>query len=176
MHIVFVQFEYPDKKNKSMLYNSIDNENIKMSFVQRNKTQYVKGNHHFVKDEFDSELKWWQNSETVNEYIGSLNPDMVYIFGLNFPLQYRWLKHNISSKTILIGQHCGEGHWIQRNLWLQQSALRVVNGFVFSSKKDANSWLKCAAILKSQPIFEIDEFKNKIKNIYNNLMNNISED
>jgi hypothetical protein len=172
MHIVFVHFDYPRKNNKSMVYDGIDNKNIKISIVQRNKTQLVKGNHHFVKDEFDSDLKWWQNSETVNEYIGNLNPDMVYIFGLNLSLHYRWLKHFVSPKTILIGQHCGEGHWIQRNLWLQQSALRIVDGFVFTTINEANPWQKCADILELQPIFKIDNFQKNIFKIYESLLKN----
>ncbi len=155
-----------------MLYDSIYNENIKISIVQRDKTQIVKGNQHFVKDEFGSDLKWWQNSETLNNYIGSLNPNMVYIFGLNLSLHFRWLKHYVSPKTILVGQHYGEEHWIQKNLWLQQSALRIIDGFVFQTKEESNAWLKCAAILETQPIFEIDYFKNNIIDIYNTLLNN----
>jgi hypothetical protein len=170
MHVVFVNFNYPEQNSKSMIYENIENDSIKISIVQRNDKQLVKGNVHFVKDEFKHKLKWWQNSETLNEYIGRLNPDMVYIFGLNLPLHFRWLIHHISPKTIIIGQHFGEDIWIQRNLWLQQSALRTVNGFVFSYKKDANPWLKCAAILKSQPIFEIDNFRNNIIDIYSNLL------
>jgi len=172
MHIVFVHFNYPANNNEPRIYENFDNKNIKISIVQRNDKQFVKDNFKFVKDEFNHELKWWQNPETLNDYIGKLNPDMIYIFGLNLPLHYRWLMHHISPKTIIIGQHCSEGHWIQRNLWLQQSALRIVDGFVFPIKKEANPWLKCAAILESQPIFEMDNFEDNIIDIYNNLLKN----
>ena len=69
-----------------------------------------------------------------------------------------------------MGQHCGEDIWIQRNLWLQQSALRVIDGFVFPNRTDADPWLKCAAILEYQPIFEIRNLKNNITEIYKNLL------
>ena len=171
MHIVFVDFHYHNN-NEPRIYENLDNQNIKISIVQRNDKQLVKGNFHFVNDEFDPELKWWQNSETLNKYNGNLNPDMVYIFGLNLPLHFRWLIHHISPKTIIIGQHFGEDIWIQKNLWLQQSALRVVDGFVFPTKKNADSWLKCAAILESQPIFEIENFQTNTIEIYNSLLKN----
>jgi len=175
MHVAFIHFHYPIISD-SEIYHNLDNENIKISIVQRNFKNFLQDNFHFVKDEFNQELKWWQNSETLNNYLGELNPDLVYIFGLNLPLHYRWLKHYISPNTIIVGQHCGENIWIQRNLWLQQSALRVIDGFAFKSKKEANPWLKCAAILESQPIFEIEHFRKNIFKIYNNLLKNKTSD
>ena len=171
MHAVFVHL-FPIDKTDNAVYQNLASQEIEISILQRSNSFSKSGIFYSIKDEFDLELKWWQNSDILNNYIGQLNPDMVYIFGLNLPLHFRWLKHHISQNTILIGQHCSENTWIQRNLWLQQSALRVVDGFVFKSKKDANPWLNCAAILESQTIFEVDDFRNNILNIYNTLLNN----
>lgn len=169
MHIVFIHFHFPSKKNEYKIYDNFYFENAKVSIVQRNNHHSVKENFHYVKDEFDQELRWWQHPEKLNEYIAQFKPDIVYIFGLNLPLHFRWLKHYLPQNTIIIAQYCGEDIWIQKNLWLQQFGLRVVNGFVFTTQKDANSWRKCAAILDSQPVFELNEFKNGIAAIYSNL-------
>jgi len=171
MHVVFLHL-FPSNKIDTSVYQDLIFQEIEISILQRSNTNSQNGNLHLIKDEFDLKLKWWQNSETLNNYVGELNPDMVYIFGLNLPLHYRWLKHYISPNTILVGQHCGENIWIQRNLWLQQSALRVVDGFVFPKRTDANPWLKCAAVVESQPIFEIENFRKDMFRIYNNLLKN----
>ena len=171
MHIVFVHFHFLVNNQFCEIYNNnFDNSSIKISIIQRSNKNFTEGNMYYIKDEFNHELGWWQNPEIMNEYIAKLNPDMVYIFGLNLPLHFRWLKHHISSHTIVIAQHCGEEFWIQKNLWLQQFGLRVVNGFVFISQKDAILWKRCAAILDSQPVFELHEFKNEVINIYNRLL------
>lgn len=161
MHIVFVHFHFLRDNHDQFIYNDLKDKNINVSIVQRSNKFHMINNQHFIKDEFESELRWWQNSEIVSEHIAKLNPDIVYVFGLNLPLHFRWLKHHLRTETIIIGQHCGENLWIQRNLWLQQSALRIVDGFVFDSQENANKWLKCAAILDSQPVFNIDQFKNE---------------
>jgi hypothetical protein len=172
MHIVFVHFHFLIHNQRNNIYNNIIDNNIKVSIIQRSNNNFTDGNKYYVKDEFEQELRWWQNPELLNEHISQLKPDLVYIYGLNLPLHFRWLRHYLATNTIIIAQYCGEDIWIQKNLWLQQFGLRVVNGFVFATKKDANSWRKCAAILDSQPVFELKEFKNEITDIYNRLLIN----
>ena len=169
MHIVFIHFHFHEEYKKYSIYKKLRGTNINFSIVQRKGHSFKENNIHFIKDRFNPELKWWQNPESLNLYIQKLKPDMVYIFGLNLPLQFRWLKHFIHPNTILVGQHCGETPWIQKNLWLQQSALRVVDAFIFENTQSADPWLKCAAILECQPIFEIEDFSNKINKIFNSL-------
>jgi hypothetical protein len=169
MHIVFVHYNYLINDTFAEIdKNTFKNKNIKTSIIQRSDTNSIEGNKHYIKDEFDQSLRWWQNPEILNDYIAGLKPDIVYIFGLNLPLHFRWLKHHINSDVIIIAQHCGEELWLQRNLWLQQFGLRVVNGFVFASQNDAIPWIKCAAILESQPVFELEIFINEIEDIYKN--------
>ena len=170
MHVVFVHFDYLIDDLFAEIYkNNFANKNIKISIIQRSNKNSIEDNKHYKKDEFDQSLRWWQNPEIFNDYIANLKPDIVYIFGLHLPLHFRWLRHHLNSDVIIIAQHCGEELWLQKNLWLQQFGLRVVNGFVFASQKDAIPWMKCAAILESQPVFEYDYFKKETTNIYSNL-------
>jgi hypothetical protein len=169
MHFVFIHFHFYEDYKKYSIYKTLKSNHIDFSIAQRKDHSFTENNIHFINDDYGPELKWWQNPESVNLYIQKLKPDMVYIFGLNLPLQFRWLEHFIDPGTILIGQHCDETPWIQKNLWLQQSALRVVDAFVFENTQSADPWLKCAAILESQPIFEIKDFSKNIITIYNSL-------
>lgn len=169
MHNVFVRFDYPTDNDDCRIFETLDTKDLKISIVQRNNKQSTKNNIHYINDEFEHKLKWWQNSDILFKYVAELNADIVYIFGLDLPLHFRWIKHFISPKIVLIAQHCGETPWIQKNLWLQQSSLRVVDGFVFNKKSESNIWTKCAAILDSQPVFELDNFKDKMIDIYKGL-------
>lgn len=181
MHIVKVNLSF--QHNIEKLKNQADIQKLingKISIINRaEKDHYYNENSvdiFLVNDEFDQHLLWWQNPEKVNELVGSLNPDIVHIPGLNLPLHYRWIKHCISKDTIILAEHTGEQTWPQKNLWLQQFGLRVVNGFIFHSKDLLQPWLKCAAILEKQPVYilspESDNYISDLANIYKTLYMN----
>ena len=111
--------------------------------------------YNFLKDEFDPSLRWWQDPVAVIKHVSKLKPDVVLVRGLNLPLQYRWLRREVGEKIKIIGEHTDEKIWANRNLWLQQFGLRVVDGFIFKDLKTARSWTKASVILDKQPIAEI---------------------
>ena len=132
--------------------------------------------YHFICDEYKATLRWWQEPEVTFQKLAELHPDVIHVRGLNLPLQFRWLRRIVGESTILVGEHTGEDFWAQRNLWLQQFGLRVVDGFIFGDLKDAQRWIKASVILEKQPIIEIPTLlKNptqkadKIMNFYNKL-------
>jgi hypothetical protein len=111
--------------------------------------------YHFVKDEFEPSLRWWQEPVTVLERLSEVQSDIIQVRGLDLPLQFRWMRRVVGDKIKIIGEHTGETIWANRNLWLQQFGLRVVDGFVFNRLKDAREWIKASVILENQPISEI---------------------
>jgi hypothetical protein len=114
--------------------------------------------YHFITDEFEPALRWWQEPESIFQLLADMDPDIIHISGLNLPLQFRWLRRIIGDNIKLIGEHTGESFWAQRNLWIQQFGLRVVDGFIFRKIKDAQAWTKASVILERQPVAEIDLF------------------
>jgi hypothetical protein len=114
--------------------------------------------YHFIMDEFESALRWWQEPESIFQLLADMEPDIIHVSGLNLPLQFRWLRRIVGDKIKIIGEHTGETFWAQRNLWIQQFGLRVVDGFIFKKIKDAHAWTKASVILEKQPIAEIDLF------------------
>jgi hypothetical protein len=120
--------------------------------------------YNFVRDEFDSVLRWWQEPASSFELLANIKADIIQIAGLNLPLNYRWLRRIIGDKTKIIGCHTGEDIWAQRNLWLQQFGLRVVDGFIFKKKSDAESWIRNAVILPKQSLFILNAYGTEDQN------------
>lgn len=113
----------------------------------------------YVKDSFDSNLRWCDNPEDLNQIIGDLKPDVVHMFNLAMPLHFRWLRNHLSNGTKLIGHHTGERIWVQLRLFLQQFGLRAADAFIFDNLDNAQPFLKASVILPHQPIFEISNGK-----------------
>jgi len=142
------------------IYEKLAKESVRMiSIVQRttfnatNKLEKV--DYYFIRDEFEAKLRWWQEPVTIIEQLAALKPDIIQVQGLNLPLQFRWLRREIGDKIKIVGEHTGEKIWANRNLWLQQFGLRVVDGFIFKNMKDAQPWTKASVILEKQLISEI---------------------
>jgi hypothetical protein len=123
----------------------------------------------YVKDSFESHLRWCDNPEDLNQIIGDLKPDIVHMFNLALPLHFRWLRNHLSNGTKLIGHHTGERIWVQLRLFLQQFGLRAADAFIFDNLDNAQPFLKASVILPHQPIFEIPNGKTPIESAVNKL-------
>lgn len=138
--------------------NSKDNIHVvqRATFKSTKKVKNIE--YHFIKDEFEPKLLWWQEPVAVIEHISAIKPDLIIVHGLNLPLQFRWLRRQVGDRVKIIGEHTGETIWANRNLWLQQFGLRVVDGFIFKTINDSFEWTKASVILERQPIAEISLF------------------
>lgn len=152
---------------------------LTINVVQRitfNSTKNVNNiSYYFVTDEFAPLLRWWQEPVPVLQLLSKIEPDIIHVSGLNLPLQFRWLRRIIGDGIIIIGEHTGESIWANRNLWLQQFGLRVVDGFIFNNMKDAHPWTKASVILEKQPIAEIATSSKDITETAKLLMNFYTE-
>jgi hypothetical protein len=130
-----------------------------ISIVQRTSFDIIKTiddiSYHFITDEFKSELRWWQEPESIFQVLADIHPDLIHVNGLDLPLQFRWLRRIVGDNVKIVGEHTGKTFWAQRNLWLQQFGLRVVDGFIFKSLEEAQAWIKASVILDKQPVIEI---------------------
>jgi hypothetical protein len=118
---------------------------------------------YFVKDGFGSYLRWCDNPEELHQLIAEINPDVVHMFDLGLPMQFRWLKNHLNNGTKLIGHHMGERIWVQLRLFLQQFGLRAADAFIFDDMEYAKPYLKASVILPHQPVFEIANGKTPQK-------------
>ena len=145
-----------------------DSHSFNISVVQRatfNKNIELDGvSFNFIKDEFPGNLRWWQEPESIIQSIADIETDIIYVRGLNLPLQFRWLRRIVGGDIVIIGEHTGEDFWAQRNLWLQQFGLRVVDGFIFQNLDVAKLWKKTSLVLENQPVIEITSFSENPEN------------
>ncbi len=173
---------FEGNREQHTLYTHIKQGGISsISVVQRatfdEKINHKDINYYFVTDEFQPLLRWWQEPVASFEVLAELKPQIIHVYGLDLPLNFRWLRRMVGKDTIIIGQHMGEDIWANRNIWLQQFGLRPVDGFIFHHKEEEHLWIKASVILSKQPIFEIArsprnvELKaNQLKIIYNDLL------
>ncbi len=133
--------------------------------------------YYFVRDEYQSTLRWWQEPASSFELLADIKPDLIQIAGFNLPLNFRWLRRIIGESIKIIGTHTGEDIWANRNIWLQQFGLRVVDGFIFQKKADTEPWIRTSVILPRQPIFILDAYggetqkeEEKLRDIYREIL------
>jgi hypothetical protein len=176
MHFVYLslipEFDFHDSESyiKSSPLSQKLSENLRaedvetVSVIQRSsfkrKSSVNNIDYYFIPDEFEPTLRWWQEPEEVFQFLSKINPNIIVVRGLDLPLQFRWLRRITGEKIIILGEHTGETIWANRNLWLQQFGLRVVDGFIFKNLKKSYPWTKASVILKKQPVLEIDLHSN----------------
>jgi len=92
----------------------------------------------------------------VNRFIAQLQPDVVLVHGLIFPLQVLALKFLLPSKTKILIQHHAEqpGKGLKRGL--QKMMDRFVSGYLFTAKELAEPW-------KLSKVFEVIEGSSTIQ-------------
>jgi hypothetical protein len=143
----------------------IENKNISVSVVQRAGFQETysqdKITYYFTRDEYGSTLRWWQEPMNALEILLQIKPDIIEVAGLSLPLNFRWMRRIIGDKIKIVGRHTGEDIWAQRNLWLQQFGLRVVDGFIFQKKADTEPWIRASVILPRQPLYILNAYGTK---------------
>jgi len=170
---------YHDRHNHYVHLNKNDDFSIvithRTSFQETITQDHI--SYYFIRDEFDSSLRWWQEPVSLFEPLAKINPDIIQIAGLSLPLNFRWLRRIVGDEIKIIGSHTGEEIWAQRNLWLQQFGLRVVDGFIFQKKSDIEPWLRTSVILPRQSIFIMNAYgsddqsdNEKLTHIYQEML------
>ena len=151
---------YPDIHKRYIQLS--ENSGISITVIQRADIQEAHTldniTYHFTTDGYDSTLRWWQEPISSFESLLEIKPDIVEIAGLALPLNFRWLRRITNENVKIIGRHTGEDIWAQRNLWLQQFGLRVVDGFIFQKKSHIESWIRASVILPRQALFILNSY------------------
>jgi len=125
--------------------------------------QHKNANIYLRQDDLPPVLGWHQRPDLIFDLLHELDSDIIHAFSLGLPLHFRWLRKLLGPDVYLIAHHTGERHWIQMKLWMQQFGLRVVNGFVFHHREDAQPWLKSAIILPAQTVISLENGRSTIR-------------
>ncbi|MBS1597820.1 MAG: glycosyltransferase family 4 protein [Bacteroidetes bacterium] len=112
-----------------------------------------KVDYHFLR------LKKWQEKFPfqLHRYVASLNPDIVLVHGMHFPLQLIQLKKASTSKTKIIVQNHAEKPGFRQKLFLQKKADACVDAYLFTSAEMGEAWMKKGVIKRKDKIREVME-------------------
>ncbi|MBI3578418.1 MAG: glycosyltransferase family 4 protein [Ignavibacteriales bacterium] len=131
----------------------------KISYVQRfhfADHQIFNGvEYHFVADNLPPHLSWFQNPKLFHKEIVKLQPDVIHYNGQVFHLKY--LRPLLREKTAIVWQHHGGPPPSLPKKFLYKQALRLLDGFMFTSAQQAEEWKNAGLIFPRQAIYEVLE-------------------
>lgn len=115
---------------------------------------YEKGvKYHFVS--FDHRRKHF--ALKLNKYVGSLNPDIVFVHGLHQPLQLIQLRLILDKKTKIIVQHHAEKPFLGIKKYIQRIAGIGVDAYLFAAHGLSVDWIKGGNLSAAKKIYEVME-------------------
>jgi len=93
----------------------------------------------------------------LHRYIKKLNPDIVIMNGLIFPLQLIQLRLMMGNKIKIIGLHHAEKPFKGIKTYLQKLADHFINAYFFSSFETGMEWVNRSIIRNNNKIVEVME-------------------
>ena len=106
---------------------------------------------------FKSRNRFFYIPFKTHRYIKNLDPDIVIVEGLIFPLQLMMLKLFLARKCIIVVQHHGESPYKGYKKILQQLSGKFISLFLFTSCENAIPWIKAGVIMNSLQCRELQE-------------------
>ena len=96
----------------------------------------------------------WISLDTIR-FLKNLNPDIILVEGLIFPVQVICLKILLPRKLLFIAKHQAERPFKGIKRWLQVIADRRMNAYFFTSIANAQEWFEAGVITDYNKIHEI---------------------
>ncbi|HEY2580715.1 MAG TPA: glycosyltransferase family 4 protein [Mucilaginibacter sp.] len=93
----------------------------------------------------------------LNQYVKSLNPDIVVVQGLHHPLQLIQLRYVLNRKTKIIAQHHAEKPFTGIRKYIQRIADRYIDAYLFASHAMGMDWVNKGNLASSKKIHEVME-------------------
>lgn len=107
----------------------------------------------------------------MHSYIKKLEPDVVLVNGLIFPLQIIQLRFSLGKDVKIILLHRSEKPFTGIKKRLQRSADKYVDAYLFTSLEFADQWKKNISIEKMQEVVQASSvFKQKEKQVARKLL------
>jgi glycosyltransferase involved in cell wall biosynthesis len=93
----------------------------------------------------------------LNRLIKTLDPDIVFVQGMIFPLQVIQLKMQLGKKVKIIVQNHAEQPGRRHNKLFQRIADRCIDAYLFAAKEMGEAWVRQGIIGHSEKIHEVME-------------------
>ena len=112
---------------------------------------------------FKRSNSFWQIPFSTHRYIKKLNPSVVIIEGLIFPLQTIFLRLMLPAQCIIIAQHHGEIPYKGIKFLFQKMANQIIDAYLFTAKDNAHLWIQQKIIDSQDKCFELLEASTYIQ-------------
>ncbi len=89
--------------------------------------------------------------------IKKLEPDIVMVLGLHFPLQVLQLRRNLNKKIQIVARHHGDKPPGGIKRWVQRKTDRCVDAYLFTTLLHAGDWIDAGIIRDEKKIHEVFE-------------------
>ncbi|MDB5110523.1 MAG: glycosyltransferase [Mucilaginibacter sp.] len=160
-YVVTKAFNQPEAWiNRTQIYNGIlealSDHNMVSSIEQIDyEGEYVKNgvNYYFMR--FSRPVKYFPGQ--LHRFIKKLQPDVVVIQGLHFPLQVILLRLTLGRKGKIILHHHAERPFTGIKKYIQRIADRYVDAYLFASRELGMDWIKKGNLSSPQKIHEVME-------------------
>ena len=113
--------------------------------------------HYFVNYGKQNKYFPWQ----LHRFVKKLNPDVVIVNGLLFPLQVIQLRLQLGKQVKIIAQHHAEKPFTGVKKYLQLLADHCINAYLFCSKAMGEEWVTKGNIGSLQKIHEVMEVSSE---------------
>ena len=93
----------------------------------------------------------------LHSYIKDLNPDVVFVHGMHFPLQVMQLRRKLGKNVKLFLQNHAEKPGTGRKRFFQMLADKGVTGYFFTSKEMGEPWIQKKIIANPGKVHQVME-------------------
>ncbi|MFN8250295.1 MAG: glycosyltransferase family 4 protein [Ferruginibacter sp.] len=143
-------------------YAYLLSEKMEVHFVKHADLDVLHRDGHITYRFFKSRNRFWHIPFATHRYVKKLQPGIVLVQGLVFPLQLIFLAILLGRKTTIIVQHHGERPCRGLKLLLQRLAGKFIQACFFTSNGNAAAWIdkkiisnagKCHEVLEASTFF-----------------------
>lgn len=146
-----------DKHKPSLGFTDFIKDRLDISFVKHANYEGFEKNNNIPFAFFKSSNRFFYIPFKTHRYIKKLDPDIVVVEGLIYPLQLLMLKLKLGRKSFIVVQHHGERPFKGYKKYLQQLAGKFISIFLFTSYENAIPWIEASIIRNRMQCRELQE-------------------
>lgn len=105
----------------------------------------------------------WRIPTAMHRTVFDLQPDVVHVNGLLFPIHAIALRRRLAEGCALVAQHHGESPPMGAARFLRRLGLRSFDGFFFTCRELAEPWLDGRLICGEQSVWEVLEGSSRLQ-------------
>jgi glycosyltransferase involved in cell wall biosynthesis len=111
--------------------------------------------HYFVADRLRPDLRPWEDPQAVHAVAAQLRPDVIHHHGRAAPLGR--LSSLLPRRTVFLSQYHGGAPPAGRTRWWEQQGFGVLDGMIFTAKRQAAPWKAAGLVQSRHAIYELTE-------------------